>query len=111
MRNALLPLLVAGTTALGACTYPYGLGGPDVLGGGALPAGASAFERDAVNACGTEAARYGRVDVTEVARISSSTLRVSGIVDVSTGYYGGIDRRTFECDFRSDGRIADFDIH
>jgi hypothetical protein len=109
MRKSLLPLFLAGTVALGGCAYGLpGMGGPAILSsvlGSALPANSSAFQRDAVNACGSHAQRYGRAQVTELVRISSSTLGVAGVIDTND-----FRRRTFTCDFRSDGRITDFDI-
>ena len=126
MRKSLLPLLAAGTLALGGCAG--GLGGYGGLGGGLDPLGAivgsvlgagtggggyggygggsASFQNAAVNACGSQASQYGRVNITNVAAVSSSTLQVNGTVDVN----GGFDRRGFICNFRSDGRITGFDI-
>lgn len=116
--------------ALGACaTSPYGnygMGGPleavlgGVLGGGYNTSGygygnsgygnagygynSGSFQQAAVNACGGQASRYGRVSISDVRQQSSSTLRVRGYV--SDGYRNN----DFACSFRSDGRITDFDI-
>jgi len=71
------------------------------------------FERAAVDACGAQAQRYGRVSIDNVEMRSRNTLRVRGMIEANAGGYGGygsaIERRTFTCSFRSDGRISDFD--
>lgn len=103
MRKILLPLLVAGALPLGGCVA--GLG--DILGGGdRYGRGGPNFEAMAVDACGTEASRYGRAQVTQVTQASRSTMRVSGMVDTNYGY----NRRSFTCTYREDGRITNFDI-
>ncbi len=124
MRKILAPVLAASTLALGACAAsPYGgyggyggMGGPleavlgSVLGAGQGSYGygqsqyGGGFQQAAVQACGGTAARYGQVGIRDVRQVSSSTLRVYGVV--SNGYSG----RNFACSFRSDGRITDFDI-
>lgn len=123
MRKFLAPLALASTLALGACaTSPYGnygsqyggMGGPlesvliGVLGAG-QPAYSNygyggGFQQAAVNACASTASRYGQVAIRDVRQVSSSTLRVYGTV--SNGYAS----RSWDCDFRSDGRITDFDF-
>lgn len=80
-----------------------GGGGYGVQGAGY---GNTNFQNAAVNACGSQASQYGRVNVTNVAAVSSSTLQVQGTVDVN----GGFQRRGFVCNFRSDGRITGFDV-
>ena len=74
------------------------------------------FERAAVDACGSQAQRYGRASIDNVEMRSRDTLRVRGMIEANAGGYGGygsygnsIERRTFTCSFRSDGRITDFD--
>ena len=124
MRKYHAPLIAAATLALGACaTNPYSqYGGADPYGGagvlgaliGALGAGSggyggtaygsSSFQQAAVNACGSAASRYGQVGIRSAQQVSSSTLRVYGVV--SNGY----SSRNWDCDFRSDGRITTFDI-
>ena len=123
MRKVFAPLLAASTLALGACAAsPYGagyggMGGPleailgSVLGAGQGSYGqygeaqyGGSFQQAAMQACGSTAARYGQVGIRNVQQISSSTVRVYGTV--SNGYSG----RNFQCSFRSDGRITDFDI-
>jgi len=126
MRKMIAPFLLAGTLALGGCASGYGadplgsiLGG--VLGGG-LGGGYGSggygypgqtggynnqnFQQAAVNACGSQASRYGQVQITNVQPSGSSSLRVYGTVRVNNGY----QQRNFACTFRSDGRISDFDI-
>ena len=116
MRKSLIPL-VALALPLGACaTNPYGYGSDPLTGilgalGGSLGAsqgaygyGNSGFSQAAVNACGSIAARYGQVGIRDVRQVSGSTVRVYGMV--SNGY----SSRNWDCDFRSDGRVTDFDI-
>lgn len=128
MRTFLAPLALASTLALGACaTSPYGaygspygsqyggMGGPlesvliGVLGAGQpgysnYGYGGGGFQQAAVNACANTAARYGQVSIRDVRQVSSSTLRVYGTVR------NGYTSRSWDCDFRSDGRITDFDF-
>lgn len=109
MRKLLLPTIMAGTLLLGGCAA--GLGNPiggilgSVLGGsqGTQGNGSDQFQRAAVNACGQEAARYGRVSITNVQQRTRDTVRVDGRIETN-------DRRErrFTCTFRSDGRIIDF---
>ena len=117
MRKTSFAALAAGTLVLGGCAAgvgqnPLGAILGSVLGGsgGAYPQGGynnQSFQSAAVNACGAYAQqRYGRVAITDVRARSQTTLRVYGTVEVNNGY----QRRRFECDFRSDGRITDFDI-
>ena len=111
MRNSPAFLIMAGALALGGCaTSPFGgMGGPleqvlgSVLGAGQND-GNNDFARAAVNACGNHASQYGQVQVRDVRQQSRNTLRVYGIVGTNYG------NRDFECSFRSDGRITDFDI-
>ena len=79
--------------------------------------GAQGFQQAAVNACSAQAQRYGRVSsIDDVDVRSRSTIRVRGMIEANGGYtkagygYGaGVERRTFDCSFRSDGRISNFD--
>jgi hypothetical protein len=117
MRKLMIPTLLAGALALGGCSsvLPAVLG--SVLQGGLGQAGGGGygypdqgygnqnFQQAAVNSCGQQASRYGRVAINDVRQVSSSTLRVFGTID--TGNY---DRRSFACSFRSDGRITDFNL-
>jgi hypothetical protein len=114
MSNKFSPLLIVSTLALSACASPLGgmggMGGPleavlgSVLGGGNQGYGSSNFQQAAINACGNEASRYGQVSIQDVRQQSSSSLRVYGVVGSNYG------SRDFQCTFRSDGRITDFDI-
>lgn len=95
-------------------TYPQG--GYGYPAGQGYGYGNANFERAAVDACAAQAQRYGRVSVDNVELRSRSTVRVRGVVEGTGGYqnagygnYGGLERRTFDCSFRSDGRIANFD--
>lgn len=110
MRKSILPLLAVSALSVSACAT--GMGGPGVLGsvlGNVLSSGAQGrggpdFQTMAIEACGSEASRYGRVNVSDVQAVSRSTLRVYGTVDT-----GSFQRRSFACNFREDGRITDFD--
>ncbi len=62
------------------------------------------FSQAAANACAGYASRFGAVRVTNVRQTSSSRMKVYGYV--SRGY--GADN--WDCTFRSDGRITDFDL-
>ncbi len=121
MRKLLsLAAVSALSLSLGACaTSPYGYGSNPlatvlgVLGASQTGYGynqygsgynSQAFAQAAVNACARTASRYGQVQVRQVAQVGSSTLRVYGYA--SNGY----SARNWDCDFRSDGRITDFDI-
>lgn len=115
MRKSPAAILIAGALALGGCaTSPFGggVGGPleavlgQVLGGnGSRDNGGSNFQRAAINACGNQASQFGQVQIRDVRQQSRNTLRVFGIVN--TNFEGS---RNFQCSFRSDGRITDFDI-
>lgn len=116
-----LPLVAALTLPLAACaTSPYGtgygadpvstiLGSIGTLGSGYGQSGygygyGGGFSQAAVQACANYASRYGMVRVTNVRQTSSDKIHVYGTV--SRGYGGD----GFDCSFRSDGRISDFDI-
>lgn len=116
MRKTLF--LAALALPLAACaTSPYGYGSSNPLGtilgsigtmGGAYSPygyGASAgnFQQAAVNACAGTAARYGQVRIREVRQISYDSVKVWGNVY-------GFRNDSWDCTFRSDGRITDFDI-
>jgi len=118
-----LPLLAACALPLAGCaTSPYGYGGyggnplGSILGSiGTLgsPYGSygyggygygGGFSQAAASACANYASRYGAVRITSVRQTSSDKVHVYGTV--SRGYGGD----GFDCSFRSDGRISDFDI-
>jgi hypothetical protein len=72
-------------------------------------------DRYAINACGAQASRYGRVSIGDVRPKSRSKLEVRGFVDGQSnnrgygyGYDRGYERRTFTCTVRYDGRITRF---
>ncbi len=101
-----------GNGTYGNGTYGNGGYGYPSQGGG-YGYGNQNLERAAVDACGSQAQRYGRVSIDNVELRSRSTVRVRGMIEANAGGYGsyggGIERRTFDCSFRSDGRIASFD--
>lgn len=119
-----LPLIAAMALPLAACaTSPYGsgygyrsdplsqiLGSVGALGGAYSPYGYSGygygggFSQAAASACANYASRYGAVRVTNVRQTDNSRMKVYGYV--SRGY--GSDN--WDCTFRADGRISDFDI-
>ena len=120
MRKQLtMSALFAGAIALGGCAYGYGdgYGYDDGYGGGYGGGGYGGyggeygysyrndgeFERAAVNACGREASRYGRI------RITYAEERDRGVYTVQ-GDINNRDRRRdqFTCRFDSSGRIVDF---
>ena len=111
MRKILLPLAMAGTLALGGCAT-YGGGGGllgDIFGNDRYDDdrygydGGDDFERAAVQACGREASRYGRIRIDDVDRDGRDFVRVRGRIDVRNR-----DRDQFNCVFRNDGRIVEF---
>jgi len=119
-----LPLLAAVALPLAGCTtygydgygydrygYGYGYNDPVTAVIGALGQsyspygyGYSGFSQAAANACGSYAARFGRATVTSVRQSSYDRMHVYGF---SNRGYG---RDNWDCTFRSDGRITDFDI-
>lgn len=110
MRKLLLPLALAGGLAVSGCST-YG-GGPlggilgSVLGGnnsGYNNQRLNDFERAAANACGREAQQYGRVSLRDVDQEDRDYVRVRGTVEDRRGR-----RDSFNCIFRSDGRIVEF---
>ena len=121
MRKALPLLLAAAAMPLAACAtspygynsyssaYGYGYNNPvtaviGALGSAYSPYGYGGFGQAAANACAGYASRFGSVRVTNVRQTSSSRMKVYGYV--SRGY--GADN--WDCTFRSDGRITDFDL-
>lgn len=107
MRKLFLASIAGTTLMLGGCAAGYGTGGAGILGSilggsGYGNQGNSQFERAAVDACGREASRYGRVRISDVRQNSRDTIQVYGEVESR-------DRRSrFYCTFRSDGRVVDF---
>jgi hypothetical protein len=100
-----LPLAACATSPYGS-GYGYGGSQYGALGSiGALGSGyGSGFSQAAVNACAGTASRYGRVSIRQVRQVSSSSVKVWGYA--SNGYRN----EGWDCTFRSDGRITDFDI-
>lgn len=90
--------------AIGALSGVLGSAGQSGYGGGYNQGYGGNFQQAAVNACGRTASRYGQVGIRQVRQVSRSSLRVYGVV--SNGY----NSRNWDCRFRSDGRITDFDI-
>ena len=70
-------------------------------------------EQIAVNACGSEAQRFGgAVRVTDVDRRNRNRFRVHGIIDDGRYGYNSWGRNRdlrFSCTARYDGRVTDFD--
>jgi hypothetical protein len=116
-----LPLIAAMALPLAACaTSPYGtgygqnplgaiLGSIGTLGGAYGQSGygygyGGGFSQAAAQACAGYASRYGAVRVTSVRQTSSDKIHVYGYVN------RGFGSDDFDCSFRSDGRISDFDI-
>lgn len=108
MKKFLTPVALAGTMFLGACAS-YGGGGllGGILGGndGYGYNARGDFERAAVEACGREASRYGRVSVERVDQQDRDYVYVYGRIDTRD-----YNRDEFTCVFRSDGRIVDFNL-
>jgi hypothetical protein len=72
-------------------------------------------ERFAVNACGAQAQRYGRVSVGEVYPKGNRDWRVRGIVEPAaqhsqwgSTYRRGSERRSFTCTATDEGRVTKF---
>ena len=123
MRKSLF-LVAAGALPLAACaTSPYGSGygyGADpvsaIIGsigtmgsayspyGSGYGYGGGGFSQAAAQACAGYASRYGAVRVTSVRQTDGDRMKVYGYV--SRGF--GSDN--WDCTFRADGRISDFDI-
>ena len=119
MRKLLF--LTAVTLPLAACMaspygygdrYGYGYGDPyrsaygynPVVGAIGALGYSSSFSQAAVNACASVASRYGPVRITNVRQTSSNRMKVYGYAQ------RGFRSDNWDCTFRSDGRITDFDI-
>jgi hypothetical protein len=97
-------LLLACAPLLGGCAYA---GLAPVLAeavNNSRPSGpiGQDFEAAAAEACSARGSRYGRVTVTRVERVGEALVRVGGTVQEPAR------ERSFTCDFRSNGKIADF---
>ncbi len=117
MRKLTTTLAAVGALSLGGCaTQPFGggpfggMGGPlesvlgSVLGSSTGTGYNDSFQQAALNACANYASQYGQVALRDVRQQNRDTLRVYGIIGSNYG------SRNFECSFRSDGRITDFDV-
>ena len=111
-----LPLLAAAALPLaGRAMSPYGMGGYGSTGYGygtynrvfgsigALGYGSN-FRQAAATSCANYAARYGRASVRNVQSLDSSHVKVFGYVN------RGYRSEGWDCTFRADGRITDFDL-
>ena len=109
MRKTLI--LAALALPLAACaTNPYGygygnnpygtLGNIGALGG----AYGTNLSQAAVSTCANYASRYGRASVSNVRQLDANHVKVGG--HVSRNYRN----EGWDCTFRSDGRITDFDL-
>lgn len=119
MRKLTMAALLAGTLLLGGCAYGPGYGYDDGYGpgggyndgyGGGYGDGYgysyrqnSEFERAAVNACGREASRTGRVEITYAEERDRGVYTVQGRIAVRDPA-----RDQFTCQFSASGRIIDF---
>jgi hypothetical protein len=113
-----LPLIAAMALPLAACaTSPYGtgygsdplstiLGSIGTMGSAYSPYGygGGGFSQAAAQACASVASRYGPVRVTSVRQSSYDRVKVYGYAQ------RGFSTDNWDCTFRSDGRITDFDI-
>jgi hypothetical protein len=81
-----------GQTGYGNYGYPAGYG----YGGG--------FSQAAAQACGSYAARYGQVSIRNVQQLDGNHVKVFGYVNQ------GYRNEGWDCTFRSDGRVTDFDL-
>lgn len=111
-----LPVLAAAALPLAACAMsPYGYGYGNTGYGsygtynpiygsiGALGYGSN-FRQAAATSCANYASRYGRASVRNVQTLDSSHVKVFGYVN------NGYRSEGWDCTFRSDGRITDFDL-
>ena len=111
MRQFSLPLLAVAALSLGGCaTAGYGndpLGGllGGIFGNNSNDRNLDRLERAAVQRCGDEASRYGRVQITDVRRDGRDIVLVYGRIETRDR-----NRDQFQCAYRSDGRILDFDL-
>ena len=104
MRRLYPALLLACAPLLGGCAYA-GLA-PVLVDAvnNSRPAGTIGedFEAAAAEACSARGSRFGRVTVTGVQRLGDARVRVDGTLQEPTR------QRSFTCDFRSNGKIAEF---
>lgn len=79
-----------GSAGYGTYGYPAGYGG--------------GFSQAAAQACANYASRYGRVSIRNVQQLDGNHMKVFGYA--SNGYRN----EGWDCTFRSDGRVVDFDL-
>ena len=114
MRKVTMSALLAGSLMLGGCAYGYGdgYGYDDGYGDRYGDYGGEygysyrndrEFERAAVNRCGREASRYGRVEITYAEERQRGLYTVQGRIDIRDR-----NRDQFTCEFDTSGRIVDF---
>ena len=84
-----------GNAGYGQYGYPAGYGG---YGYGA------GMSQAAAQACGSYAARYGQVSIRNVQQLDGNHVKVFGYVNQ------GYRNEGWDCTFRSDGRVVDFDL-
>ena len=126
MRKSFIPLAAACTLPLAACATGYGadplsqiLGSIGTLGSAGYgngygtygyPAGyggygyGSSFSQAAAQACARYASRYGQVSVRNVQPLDANHVKVFGYAS------NGFRNEGWDCTFRSDGRVVDFDL-
>jgi hypothetical protein len=96
MRRLLaLPLIAAGSLALGGCVAAMAASavGMAVKGAQGTPQSNAQLKPEAEAACAARASQYGTVHVIDVEQHSASRIIVWGTVD------DGKQRRSFQCDF------------
>ena len=86
-----------GTLGSGYGQSPYGYNaGYSPYGGG--------FSQAAAQACASHASRYGQVSIRNVQQLDGNHVKVFGYVNQ------GYRNEGWDCTFRSDGRVVDFDL-
>ena len=106
MRKPILPLLLS-SLFLGGCAASLAASAI----GAAVQASQSGDRtsnehllRPATEACRARASRHGTANIIDVVRRSNSRIIVYGTVGE------GQERRSFDCSFKNDGTIADFNL-
>jgi hypothetical protein len=105
IRKVLLPILAAGSLALGGCAASIAAGVAGAAfrsAGGGKSAPAQDLAPAAAEACKANAAQQGEVNIIDVERRSEGKIVVWGTVENSG------QRQSFEC--RYDGKIAGFKL-
>ena len=107
-----IPLIAACALPLAACAtspYGYGYGNNNPYGTlgtiGALGGSyGTNFSQAAASACANYASRYGRVSVRNVQSLDRNHVKVFGYAN------RGYRNEGWDCTFRCDGRVVDFDL-